>query len=132
MSNSTVSQKRRITDSTGVSAYLDGSVTVEALEHWRMKGLGPAYVQVSKRTVLYDLDDVDLWLDERKRTKTDGSGKRPRGGSTDVTPTPPVTVHRGRGRPRIHPLPDPKAPKRPRGRPPKKTQALNTENATAA
>lgn len=38
-----------------------------------------------------------------------------------VTTPPAVAPKRGRGRPRIHPLPDPNAPKKPRGRP-KKTK----------
>lgn len=38
-----------------------------ALQNWRVRGGGPAYVKVGGRSVRYQRRDVLAWIEERKR-----------------------------------------------------------------
>ena len=45
------------------------------LERWRCRGSGPTYFVQGARMVVYDLDAVDAWLEQGRRSST--SEKRP-------------------------------------------------------
>jgi len=64
--------KQRCINTRAAAAYL--GVTIAALRAWRLRGLddrntGPPYIRVSPTLILYDIDDLDDWL-ERKRSST--------------------------------------------------------------
>jgi predicted DNA-binding transcriptional regulator AlpA len=40
------------------------------LEKMRLRGEGPRFVKLGGRAVGYDIQDLDRWLDERKRAST--------------------------------------------------------------
>lgn len=44
--------------------------TPRALQNWRVRGGGPAYVKVSARSVRYQRSDVLDWIKARKRQNT--------------------------------------------------------------
>jgi hypothetical protein len=48
-------------------------VAKQTLAIWRVRGVGPRYVKVGAR-VLYAPDDVDAWIDSRKRASTSDRG----------------------------------------------------------
>ena len=41
-----------------------------ALQNWRVRGGGPAYVKVSSRSIRYQRRDVLNWIEQRKRKHT--------------------------------------------------------------
>ena len=41
------------------------SVSPRALEAWRVRGEGPAFIRISKRCIRYRRDDIEAWLAER-------------------------------------------------------------------
>ncbi len=41
------------------------SVSPRALEAWRMRGVGPPFIRISKRCVRYRRRDVEAWLAAR-------------------------------------------------------------------
>jgi excisionase family DNA binding protein len=45
-----------------------------ALEGWRLRGGGPAFVRVSRRSVRYRRADLDRWAEERLRISTSDPG----------------------------------------------------------
>jgi len=47
-------------------------LTVAELAQMRYTGRGPKYVKVTGRQVRYRWEDVQQWLDERTRRRTDG------------------------------------------------------------
>jgi hypothetical protein len=51
-----------------VADYLggEGEITVDTLKDWRYKHEGPRYIPVGKH-VRYDWDDVEAWLDARRK-----------------------------------------------------------------
>ncbi|HEY9080483.1 helix-turn-helix domain-containing protein [Magnetovibrio sp.] len=53
---------------TETAAYVKCSTST--LAKMRMRGDGPPYVKAGKRIVLYDREEVDAWLAERKRYST--------------------------------------------------------------
>lgn len=44
-------------------------VAKQTLAIWRVRGVGPQYVKAGAR-VLYAPDDLDAWIDSRKRAST--------------------------------------------------------------
>jgi hypothetical protein len=46
--------------------YLKGTVTKKTLANWRWKRKGPPFTR-SGRSVLYAPDDVERWLEARRR-----------------------------------------------------------------
>ena len=50
------------------AAYL--RVVKGTLDHWRSIGTGPRFIKVSTRKILYDLADLDAWLNQRKQSST--------------------------------------------------------------
>ncbi len=41
-------------------------VKLSTIQSWRIKGGGPAYIKTGHRTILYDLDIVEKWENERR------------------------------------------------------------------
>ena len=41
-----------------------------ALQNWRVRGGGPAYVKVSARSIRYQRRDVLKWIEDRKQLNT--------------------------------------------------------------
>jgi hypothetical protein len=48
-------------------------VAKQTLAIWRVRGVGPQFVKVGAR-VLYAQDDLDAWIDSRKRASTSDRG----------------------------------------------------------
>lgn len=46
------------------------SVSPRALEAWRVRGEGPAFIRISKRCIRYRRVDVESWLLERATPST--------------------------------------------------------------
>ena len=44
------------------------------LENWRWKGYGPPYVQVTRRAIRYRREDLDAFVQERRRFSTSDAG----------------------------------------------------------
>jgi hypothetical protein len=61
-------EMRRLMQPAEAAEYLGGLVT-GTLAKWRHYGMGPAYIKVGKR-VLYARDDLDKFIDDRRRTST--------------------------------------------------------------
>lgn len=57
------------------AAYL--GLTASTLAKWRMKGYGPVYTKAGPRIVVYDLRDLDDWLNSRRRRSTSDPGGSP-------------------------------------------------------
>lgn len=51
------------------TAKLLNDISVRSLERWRVAGVGPRYIKVG-RQVRYDEQDIQAWLDERRRVST--------------------------------------------------------------
>jgi predicted DNA-binding transcriptional regulator AlpA len=47
--------------------------SVRALQNWRLRGGGPEYVRVSRRSVRYRRRDLVRWADERLEAHTSAS-----------------------------------------------------------
>lgn len=45
-------------------------LSVSTLAKMRLRGDGPLYMKAGPRVVLYDLTDLDAWLETRKRRST--------------------------------------------------------------
>jgi hypothetical protein len=68
----------RCVNTRAAAAYI--GVTPSALRAWRLRGredtnAGPRFIRISPSMVIYDLCDVDDWL-ERKRAATDDNAMR--------------------------------------------------------
>jgi hypothetical protein len=46
-------------------------VTRQTLADWRYKGIGPAFVKLSARRIVYRRADVAAWLEAQRYTRTD-------------------------------------------------------------
>ena len=44
--------------------------TVRALQNWRVRGGGPKFIRVSKRSIRYRRRDLIVWCEERLRSST--------------------------------------------------------------
>lgn len=47
------------------------------IQAMRQSGIGPRFTRVGARAVRYDLADVTLWLEQRKRSSTSDPGPQP-------------------------------------------------------
>jgi excisionase family DNA binding protein len=56
-----------VLDPSATAAYLN--VAVQTLARWRCEGGGPAFFKLGSR-VRYERDDLDRWLDARRRKST--------------------------------------------------------------
>ncbi len=45
-------------------------LTPRALQNYRYKGGGPAFIRISKRCIRYRKSDLDAWLEEHKAFNT--------------------------------------------------------------
>jgi predicted DNA-binding transcriptional regulator AlpA len=54
------------------ASYL--SLSQSTLAKMRLRGDGPPYAKAGRRVVLYDVRDLDAWLDARRRTSTSDPG----------------------------------------------------------
>jgi hypothetical protein len=50
-------------------------LSTKTLANWRWAGTGPPYYKLGGR-VLYDRDDLDVWLAARRRTSTSDPGPK--------------------------------------------------------
>ena len=67
---------KRLVRTPELSRYL--RMSPRTLEKWRAAGQGPPFLK-SGACVLYDLDEVDAWLDARRRPSTASRvGRAPR------------------------------------------------------
>jgi hypothetical protein len=64
---------RRLREEAAAS-YL-GGLSPWTLEKWRRTGRGPLFLKVG-RTVLYDVEDLDRFLEESKRRSTSDDGRQ--------------------------------------------------------
>ena len=69
----------RLIDEQEAASFLGYSV--RALQNWRLRGGGPEYVRVSKRSVRYRRRDLIRWADERLRASHVGVPSADRAGS---------------------------------------------------
>jgi predicted DNA-binding transcriptional regulator AlpA len=53
------------------------SAAEQTLERWRTQGLGPPFIRLSPKLVVYDVEDLDAWCSARKVLST----SEPRGGA---------------------------------------------------
>lgn len=51
------------------------NVSEFTLESWRVRGCGPSYVKLTRKTVRYPLDEIELWL--KNRTLSSTSARNP-------------------------------------------------------
>lgn len=45
-------------------------IAPSTLAKMRMRGDGPAYVKVNNRVVVYEISEIDKWINERRRIST--------------------------------------------------------------
>ena len=55
------------------AAYL--GISASTLAKWRLRGEGPSYAKAGARVVVYDLTDLQAWLDGCKRRSTSDRGQ---------------------------------------------------------
>ncbi|MCL2714736.1 MAG: helix-turn-helix domain-containing protein [Alphaproteobacteria bacterium] len=58
--------------------------SLRTLEKYRMEGSGPNYYKIGSR-IVYNIEDVESWLEQRRRTSTKDSAP-PTRGAEDVPP----------------------------------------------
>lgn len=58
----------RLIDETEAASFL--GYTIRALQGWRVKGGGPNFIKVSKRSVRYRRRDLIEWCERLKRAHT--------------------------------------------------------------
>jgi predicted DNA-binding transcriptional regulator AlpA len=54
----------RLLKTEAAGEYL--GLSVRTLENWRYQGRGPKWIHM-KRTVRYDLRDLDVWIEEHRK-----------------------------------------------------------------
>ena len=64
--------KDRLLDEKEAAKYLGFSP--RSLQNWRVRGGGPRFVKVSKRSVRYRISDLVAWVENRTRSSTSYSG----------------------------------------------------------
>jgi len=50
--------------------------TTRALQNWRVRGGGPAFVRVSDRSIRYRYSDLSAWVEARLRVSTSDQGPK--------------------------------------------------------
>ena len=66
-----MNQSKRLTVA-GAAEYV--GLAVSTLNKLRMTNLGPRFLKISDRRVVYDSADLDAWLESRRRTSTSDAG----------------------------------------------------------
>jgi predicted DNA-binding transcriptional regulator AlpA len=56
------------------AAEFCGDLTEDAMGKMRSSGIGPPFVKLGKRRVGYLLEDLEAWLESRRRTSTADRG----------------------------------------------------------
>ena len=58
-------------------------VKIQTLRVWRMRGCGPRYIRFGgpRGRVVYDADDLTIWLEERKAASTSEETVRAKAGA---------------------------------------------------
>lgn len=56
---------KRLLTSAEVAERL--GITPRTLTEWRIRGYGPAFIEIAKRNIRYDSSDLENWLLSRKR-----------------------------------------------------------------
>jgi hypothetical protein len=64
-------QDRRYMRTPAAADYIES--TPSTMEKWRVFGTGPPFCK-SGRNVVYDREDLDAWLNARRRTSTSAPG----------------------------------------------------------
>jgi hypothetical protein len=59
---------RRVLLPKDAACYLN--VAEQTLAIWRLRGTGPKFVSINSKTVRYLLEDLDAYLDARRRQST--------------------------------------------------------------
>ena len=49
-------------------------VSKSTLAKWRLGGTGPRYSKLSRKLVVYDVDELDAWVKARERLSTSDDG----------------------------------------------------------
>jgi predicted DNA-binding transcriptional regulator AlpA len=80
---------RRVLRTPAAAVYV--GLGIPTLEKLRLTGGGPAFVRLGVRAVGYDVEDLDRWIEQRKRTSTsngDGAEDTPKGARIIRRPVP--------------------------------------------
>ena len=64
MSDTRMIGRREATNEKGAAEYL-GGYAPGTLRGWRTRGIGPKYVKLGPRKVLYYIEDLDAWIAEQ-------------------------------------------------------------------
>ena len=64
--------QQRVLRTASAAAYVGWSPST--LEKSRLSGDGPPFIRIGRRTVGYLVDDLDHWLEERRRRSTSDLG----------------------------------------------------------
>jgi hypothetical protein len=64
-----VKERRPLVSGKGLAEYTGGAISEGLAAKMRVYGTGPRFIK-SGGKVLYDLDDIDAWLDSLKRRST--------------------------------------------------------------
>jgi predicted DNA-binding transcriptional regulator AlpA len=78
----------RLINETEAAEFL--GYTIRALQNWRLRGGGPQFIKVSRRSIRYRRRDLIAWADDRvcSSTSEDAVSPRPvRAGSRPLTGT---------------------------------------------
>lgn len=65
-------EQRRVLREREAAQYL--AVSVSMLQKFRTRGGGPAFIRLGRRSVGYDVVDLDQWILGQKRTSTSDIG----------------------------------------------------------
>jgi len=68
----TARDPQSLMDTEAAAKWMDQEVST--LEAWRLRGGGPPFVKISRRSVKYRLCDLIKWSESRLRTSTSDSG----------------------------------------------------------
>lgn len=58
----------RLIDENEAAQFL--GYTVRALQNWRVRGGGPAFIKVSSRSIRYCRRDLNAWIEKHRRFNT--------------------------------------------------------------
>jgi predicted DNA-binding transcriptional regulator AlpA len=60
--------QRRILKTPDAALYVGAGIPT--MEKWRLTGEGPRFVRLGPRAIGYDIQDLDAWIESRKRQST--------------------------------------------------------------
>lgn len=50
------------------------SVSIRTIQQWRLRGEGPPFLKIG-RAVRYSVEDIERWIETRRRTSTSDPGE---------------------------------------------------------